>query len=144
MSTEGIFDIFTVPALFQKLQHDCQRVISDPSDRWSAIDFVLTADSLRHWAVTDSSGRIRGNGLEVQICRELANRAKHWRTWSQQVRESVSIGSAFQWNAFSPGFQRGSLVVILDGDSAKRFGPEISIEDLATKTMEFWRGELDL
>jgi hypothetical protein len=144
---EGIFDILTVANLFQKLQDDCRRVVSDPADRWAAIDFILTVDSLRHWAIKDSSCGAQSHSVEVQICRELANRAKHWQAKcppEPQVRDSAAFGTAFQPNAFSPGFQRGNLVVMLDGEAEKQFGPEINIEVLASKTVEFWQREFGL
>jgi hypothetical protein len=145
MATEGIFDIFTVPSLFQKLQHDCNRVTSAPGDRWAAIDFVLTADSLRHWSIQDSSSNAVKSSPVVQVCRDLANRSKHWRAQSIQVKDSKAVNSAFQFGAFDPAaFQVGNLVVVLSGEAERQFGPEIGVEVLAQKTLEFWRQELHL
>ena len=145
MAVDGIFDIFTVPSLFQKLQHDCRRVAAAPGDRWAAIDFVLTADSLRHWATQDGTHRAVGHSPIIQVCRDLANRSKHWRTRPNQVKDSRAIGGAFQFGAFDPtAFDVGNLVVVLTGDAEKQFGAEIGIEVLANETKEFWRKELAL
>jgi len=143
MADNGIFDIFTVSNLFRKLRHDYQRVSADPADRWAAIDFVLTADSLRHWAIHDKSCGATAHITVVQICRELANRSKHWQAGSVVVKESKAIDSGFQFDAFGPGFQRGILAVALDGNAEKEFGPEIGFEDLARRTFEFWTAELE-
>ncbi len=145
MANDGIFDIFSVPSLFQKLQHDCQRIKAAPGDRWAAIDFVLTADSLRHWAAQDRSLDVVKSSPIVQVCRDLANRAKHWRNRSFQVKESKAVNSGFQFGAFdSAAFQVGDLVVVLDGEAERQFGPEIGVEVLAQETLNFWRQELGL
>ena len=145
MNARGIFDIFTVENLFRKLEHDCERVAADPADRWAAIDFVLTADSLRNWACEDRAGHEGiGDSVVVQVCRDLANRAKHWRAGQLQVRESKAVGAAFQFDAFGPGFQRGVLIVALEDGGEKQSGAEIGIGDLAVRTVAFWREELGL
>jgi hypothetical protein len=138
MASDGIFDIFTVSSLFQKLQHDHGRVAAAPYDRWAAIDFILTADSLRHWATIDAD-----NGscsLVVQICRDLAIRSKHWRARLSQVKDSKATNVGFQFGVFQPdAFQVGNLIVVLKGDAEQYFGSEIGLEVLANETLEFWR-----
>jgi hypothetical protein len=140
MSTKGgFFDLDTPQQLFQKLQHDYQRILSAPGDRYAAMDFVLTATHLPNW-----TGNYQDNSFRAQeICRELANGSKHFRLRYSNIKDTKVVGRAFQFPGFDPAtFQVGVLVVELSGDAAAELGDEISVEALSTKVLDFWQKEL--
>lgn len=137
MSTGGgFFDLDTPQQLFQKLQHDYQRILNAPGDRYAAMDFVLTATHLPNWTfnyVKDSFG-------PQEICRELANGSKHFRRKYSAVRDTKVVGGAFQFSAFDPAvFDVGHLVVEVGESWTAEFGTEIGVDDLAKKVLDFWQ-----
>lgn len=158
MVSGGIFDLSTPQHLFQKLQHDCQRVTAAPGDRYAAIDFLIVANHLRDWLAT-SEGREVPDCPLLEVCNELANTSKHHKSSSRgprsrglrgrkpanpQVRGTKVVGGAFQFPGFQPsGSDVGHLVVELAGDAEKEFGPEIGIEVLADKVVKYWAKQLN-
>jgi hypothetical protein len=140
MSTKGgFFDLDTPQQLFQKLQHDYERILGAPGDRYAAMDFVLTATHLPNW-----TGNYQKHSFRAQeICRELSNGSKHFRLRYSNIKDTKVVEQAFQFPGFDPAaFQVGHLVVELSGDSVAELSDEISVEALAKKVLDFWQKEL--
>jgi len=144
MTKVGIFDIATPAVLFQKLQHDFQRVSAAPGDRFAAIDFFGTAWSLVDWISSHEHRQVASCPL-LEVCRELANNSKHGVLRYTQVKHAKVDGGGFQFPGFDPAvFDVGHLVIELTGEAERQHGHEVRVEVFAARVVEFWRKELGL
>jgi hypothetical protein len=135
----GFFDLESPLHMFQKLEHDHQRILRAPGDRYSAMDFVLTATHLPNWTGSYHKDSFRPQ----EICRELANGSKHFRLRYVNIEDTKVVGGGFQFPGFDPAaFDVGHLVIELSGDAAEELGDEISVEALAQRVVDFWRRQL--
>jgi hypothetical protein len=142
MTLGGFFDLDTPKDLFQKLLHDYHRIVAAPGDRYAAMDFIIVANHLRDWVERHENRRIASCPL-LEICRQLANNAKHFISRQKEVKDTKVAGGAFQFGAFqSSAFDVGHLSIGLAGDAEQEFGDEIRIEVLASKVVAFWQEKL--
>ncbi len=131
----GFFDLDTPQQFFQKLQHDYQRILKAPGDRYAAMDFVLTATHLPNWVLNYPKGSFGPQ----EICRELANGSKHFHRKYYAVRDAKVVGGAFQFPGFDPAvFDVGHLIVEVGDPWAAELGDEIGVDALAEMVLDYW------
>lgn len=132
--------------LLGKLRRDVDRLERDATDSDAAFDCFVTAYHLVDWALPKKQRQqFEKANLIVQICRDLANGAKHFNNSAQ--RPSVTHADVHQGaftDAFSDGFDISRLEVTLDGPAAKRFGAKATAIELARYALEFWTKQLEI
>ena len=133
--------------LLQKLEHDYERMQSDPNDSYAAFDFFVTAEHMLDWLHPDSeNGRLKRKQLRevneiLQIVSHIASGAKHFEATAKQHNSVDEIGSspgafdprAFNTEAFAPGsFNFAGITVTLSN------GQKRHVYDLAKEALRFW------
>jgi hypothetical protein len=117
----------------------------------AAFDFFVTAYHLLDWlhpgiANKHRRDKIEKNSMLLQVASHLANGSKHFEATArkhQSVKETMRREGPFQANAFQQdAFDVGDLLVHLEGAAAAHLGTPISVVQLASRLVDFWRQEL--
>ena len=147
----AFFDIQTPQDMLGKLEHHYRLIHQTPSDVYAIGDFFTTAEQMLDYIhPNDPEARATERNADVllQVCSHLATVYKHTdanQSRHNSVQNTVLAGAAFQRNAFqADAFQVGVPEVELKGKAAENFGSTISITDLTTKVLEYWRKRLQL
>jgi hypothetical protein len=77
----GFLELRTPRDLLRKLERDYERLLNSPTDADAAFDFIVTANHIPDWLHPNdgkAQNAIRQSRAELQVCRELANGAKHF------------------------------------------------------------------
>jgi hypothetical protein len=149
--TKAFLELRTHHDLFKKLEWEYECLTSEPTNSYYAYNFFITAWHLLEWEYPDPDGKITRENLRkgtplLQICEHLAVGAKHFSPTNpkhQSVLGSERIGPwGGSWRNAWGNSWGDYLEISLEGDAATRFGPSISIRELAQHVMQFWRGHL--
>lgn len=139
--------------LLQKLQRDFDRMHAAPDDFDAAFNFFVTAEHMLDWVLPGRSNtrpRTEARDAEIllQVTSHLANGLKHFRAEDRRhtsVRHIDVPPGAFDSRAFNAdAFHAARVMVTLEGDAARRFGPEIDALALARLVLEYWRQRLGM
>lgn len=144
---DGIFDLTNSLHLFEKLEHDLQRMKANPLDTYAAFDFFVTAAHMPDWAFPGNlyeaeRSKHRRDPL-VAACWHLGNGAKHFELSPgrhKSVDDTIIEKGAFQSDAFqSDAFDVGQITVRFSAGAATSLGAEISATALAERVLDYWR-----
>jgi hypothetical protein len=148
---KGFFALQKPDDLLAKLKHDYQRLQCSPMDTYAAFDFFVTGYHMLDWLYPDDKKRRdqkakreqeEKDHVILQVCKHIANGIKHFRALDKtlksisdtRVQEAAFQRDVFQENAF----QVPALIVHLDGEAAKQFGPEVECVALARQVLQHW------
>jgi hypothetical protein len=155
-SFEGWFQLQTPQDLLKKLRHDLDRFEARPLDQYIAFDFFVTALHMLDWrypdppdsdpakkkTAKDNRDTLEDREILLRVCSHLANGGKHFRATAPRhtsVSNARQTAGAFDPAVFDPTvFDAGELVIDLDGEAARKFGPSISALEVARKLYQFW------
>jgi hypothetical protein len=149
MSFTGSFELKTPADLFQKLEHDLNRMKNDPLDSYAAFDFFITAEHMIDWLYPnepDKQSAERKSNQVLLVCSHIANGSKHFKATHpkhKSVTATTVHHGAFS-SAFSHAFDITRLEVELRGDAATAMGETVSAFDLATRIRDHWKAKLGL
>ena len=142
---QGFFDLKSPDDLFEKLERDNGRLRKAPTDTDVAFDFVVTAWHLLDWLhPNDRKARnsITAKYPIFKICQHLANGAKHFELIDPNLKSVESTDVASVWgagvwakDAWAPDAWKNSLVVRLKGEEQRTFGDQLTILDIADRTL---------
>lgn len=155
MPLRGAFTLATAADLRAKLRRDFKKLRAKPAGVDEAFNFFVTAESLREWHYPGRPNKkrreaIRAGVVVLQITEHIAVGAKHLvpeaqhhntvKGASRKRTGGVFGAGAFGARTFGAGAFGGVpvLMVELDGEAAKKFGPRIVAVDLATKVLAYW------
>jgi hypothetical protein len=151
---EGFFRLKIPADLLEKLRHDLLRIRQDLMDSYAAFDFFVTAEHLLDWKYRDTGGepnkekkrQLRRGVPLLRVTSHLANGAKHFEALANHHHSVSDAGvheSAFDPAVFDPAvFDTARLVVQLKGDDASALRPEIGVEALAERVLQYWEANL--
>lgn len=149
---KGLFDLQSADDLCRKLEHDYQRLSEDPADRYAAFDFVVTAWHLLEWRLPGAGQKPKRDAFCTQnpilrVCEHLAVGAKHFLPSNPNLKSVSDTHGDGPWahdtwapGTWAAGVWKETLTVTLEGQAAAALGPQLTIQDVATLVMEFWRG----
>ena len=141
--------------LFQKLKHEYVTLNSNPTDSYGAYNFFVTAWHLLDWLYPGDANKsvrskLRGSEPLLQVLDHLASGAKHFEIDPKRHTSVRKTGGPPSWAEIpfsqSPGrrpVNSNVLYVFLDGPAATRYGPYVSVTDLASKVVDFWEQRLN-
>jgi len=144
---KGYFELKTPADLLQKLAYDLARIQAAPLDTYACFDFFITAEHMLDWLYPDDVIALQNKRLSetlLKVCSHLANGAKHFHARNRQhtsVTDTEKHDGPFD-DSFDGSFDTCGLVVHLDGDAAKKYGPEIDAEELAELVFAYWQKDL--
>lgn len=150
-SFHGFFELQTSQDLLEKLRRDFHKLREAPLDSDAAFNFFVTAEHMLDWIYPKRSGKKqreteRRSSILLKVISHLANGAKHFEVEAshhESVRETQRSGlrmfmpRMFRTRLLSH-LSRSFLVVTLDGQAAREYGPKIRLQDLAEKVIAYW------
>lgn len=145
--TKGFLDRRTHADLFKKLEWEFNSLSEHPTSSYLAFNFFVTAWHLLEWEHPDPDGKeIRKSRRDetplLQICEHLAVGAKHFAPSSVKHKSVSGAKRSGVWGgSWGGSWGRAwgeKLVVLLDGEAAAKYGPSISVQDLAQEVMCYW------
>jgi len=137
--------------LLQKMNHDLDRMKSNPTDSYATFDFFVTAEHMLDWVYPDKNGlkderTKKRNGNEIlKIVSHIANGAKHFEVTARHHQSVDSMdfnlggfdSGSFSGESFSSSaFQFSGITIKLSNGESK-----LAI-DLAEEVYDFWSKEL--
>jgi hypothetical protein len=151
MSEQGIFDLRCPNDLFRKLQHDLQRVKTNPANSWEAFDFFITAYHIWDWKGWGSGKKAKSlrerlpqpDRTLIEVCRQLCDGLKHFEVTNPEHTsvKHTNLKGSFDPTAFDSGaFDVAYLSIRLEDEPAKQLGvlSSIRVDDLAERMIKFW------
>ena len=145
--TKGFLDLRTHDDLFKKLEWEFNSLSENPTSSYLAFNFFVTAWHLLEWEHPDPDGKAvrksrRDEAPLLQICEHLAVGAKHFAPSSAKHQSVSGAKHSGVWGGSWGGSWGGAwgekLVVLLDGEAAAKYGPSISVQELAQEVMRYW------
>ena len=149
---KGVFSLQTAEDLFRKLESDFERMGEDRHDPYAAFDFFVGAYHLIDWHLPGNSkidkenrDKFEQQEILLQICSHLANGSKHFEATAAKHQSVQGTGTERGFGSgFSDDFDKGGLIVNLDGVAAATLGDKIRAVALAKDVLAFWKTTLKL
>jgi DUF2934 family protein len=143
----GVFDLRAPADLLRKLEHDYDRLATNPADSYAAFDFFVTALHMPEWMRKSGHPITPQPGYEreiLRVCEHIGNGSKHFTVNRHHSAKSTGHqGSAFNAHAFQANaFQVGRLVVELEEEPAKYLGKSIDAVSLAQRLLDYWKAQV--
>ena len=150
----GFFLLRTANALLQKLERDFKKLKQHPLDVDLAFNFFVTAEHILDWkypgrANKSNREKLRNAEVRLQVTSHLASGAKHFDVEAKHHTSVKDTGRVGYWpEGYWPrgywleGYWSESLIVYLDGNAASLLSSQISVLDLASDVLQFWRSHL--
>ncbi len=150
----GFFLLRTANDLLQKLERDFKKLKQHPLDVDLAFNFFVTAEHILDWkypgrANKSNREKLRNAEVRLQVTSHLASGAKHFDVEAKHHTSVKDTGRVGYWpEGYWPrgywleGYWPESLIVYLDGNAASLLSSQISVLDLASDVLQFWRSHL--
>jgi hypothetical protein len=144
----GFFRLEGPADLLEKLEHDFERLRSDPVDTYAAFDFFVTATHMHEWIKRagwqwDRPTDPRQAAI-FKLCGDLGNGAKHFLMDKKFDNPTEVREGWIQSGWVQAGWvQEGDLIVQLNELEGAMLGqPSITAVALADMVLQFWRDDL--